>query len=721
MLVAALLAVALSSGAAAQQAPVLRAAPVAGGVIRLDGIPDEAVWQMADSLTGLRQRNPLEGAAVSERTVVRVLAAPGGLYVAFWAYDREPAGIRRTQLRRDANIDSDDYVGVVLDPMRDRRSGVVLGTNANGLLWDGQIVGADDVSDDWNGVWDVRSRVNADGWTAEFWIPWQNLRYPAAAQSFGFNVVRYIRRRNEESLWRGWRRNQGIAYLEDEGQLLLPSPPPPRGLFEGRPYLSASAEAAERSFDEASGADSVIRAARTEAKAGFDGKLALGSQLTLDVTANTDFAQVEADRQVVNLSRFPVFFPEKRQFFLEQSSIFAFGQNGRTQLFNSRSIGLDPTGAVVPIVAGARLTGRVGSQRVGLLASRTGGSEDAGALVARVQHDAFTRGYVGAMGTWRGGPGVVGDALAGGLDFNFPLLLDGQNIVPAGFVAVSRDGDGRPWASAWRLFLDYPNDWSDDFIAVSRIEPGFDPALGFVRQAGVWRYTAAARFFPRPGRWGIRRLMITPLNADITTDLDGVLDNASYEIRPLGIEFESGDEVELNVQRRLDAPRDSFELFDGTIIGPGHYWWNRVEAQFQSSSARPVVVELQASTGDFYTGRASELEYGVNLRLEPHVIVGVDGGFQRVSLGPDRFTAQVHRVRFDYATTPRLNTTLFLQWDNESDRLAVNARLHWIPRPGSDAYLVWNSTWLTGLPGGVPWRRPVRGALIGKFVYYFRR
>jgi len=717
---AALLLLAGAGAVAGQQPgapPVLRAGVAAG--MRLDGSPDEPAWLTADSLTDFLQKDPQEGAPGTRRTVVRVLAGADGLYVAAWMMNEPPDELVRAHLRRDDNLESDDYVAILLDTQHDRRSGYVFGTNPNGMLWDGEVVNADNLNTDWNGVWDVRVHIGASGWTAEFFLPWGNFRHADGARVFGFNVERLSRRANEKVLWRSWLRQQGLLFQETEGTLELPAAIPGRPVLEARPFAAATAEANARAVD-SSGAWVLAEPASTSAKFGFDGKLAVSPTLTLDVTVNTDFAQVEADRQVVNLSRFPIFFPEKRQFFLEAASLFDLGQAGRTQLFHSRRIGLDTNGNAIPIMAGARLTGRLGPERLGLLAVRTGGVEDAVDLVGRVQHDIFSRGFVGAMGTFQGGPGIAGERLGGGLDFNFPLLLHGQNLVPQAFVAVTRNAAGQSLASAWRLFLDYPNDWADNFAAVSRIEPGFDPALGFVRQAGVLRATAAARFFPRPHRWGVRKLQFKPLEFDVNWNLDGTLNNAFYEVRPLGAEFESGAVFEFNVQHRDDVPADSFDIFGGIQIVPGRYHWNRAELQFESSPSHPLVVQLGASGGGFYDGNGEQLEYDVSYRLEPHLIIGVEGGWEWVRLPAGSFTAQVHRVRLDHAASPRLNSTLFVQWDNESDRLAVNARLHWIPRPGSDAYLVWNSSWPTALPGGVPWSQPQRGALVGKFVYYFR-
>ena len=699
--------------------PVPRAVR-ANGPLRLDGVPDEPSWLATDSITDFRQRDPQEGQPATEHTVVRLLTTPAGLWVAFWCYDRDAAGIVRTQLRRDADLDFDDYAGVLIDAQRDKRSAFVFATNANGVLWDAEVVNREDENEDWNGVWDARARHSATGWTAELFIPWQALRYPGDAGQFGLNFVRYIRRKNEEVLWRSWRRQQGLLFLEEEGTVAIDGPLPRRGRFEARPYLSATAEASTRGFD-STGAYVVTDPASSDGKLGGDAKVAVAPTMTLDLTVNTDFAQVEADNQVINLSRFPVFFPEQRQFFLESAALFDLGEREETQLFHSRRIGLDAGGNPIPIIAGARMTGRVGKERLGLLAVRTGEgeftAENAVDVVGRIQHDVFSRGYIGAMGTLQDGPGVPERRLGAGLDFNFPFLVNEQNLIPGGYLAASDNGAGR--ATSWRLFLDYPNDNMDHFISVARTDSGFDPSLGFVRQDGVWRYRGVLRFYPRPGRWGIRRFALMPVLAEVVTNLDGSLNNGEYEAS-VGAEFESGDEVSFAVSHDDDVPPDTFDLFPGVLIPPGRYGWNRASLSFESSGGRPVSVELGGSVGGFYTGTGQEIEYDVTARLEPHLIAGLEGSWQWIQGAGSSFTAQVHRLRLDYAANPRINTTLFLQWDNESERLAVNARLHWIPRPGSDAYLVWNTAWPTALSGGIPWQQPLRGALIGKLVYYFR-
>jgi len=734
-------AAALAAPVARAQAPAAPSSVRAGrvaGPMRLDGIPDEAAWRAADSIAEFHQRDPAEGQPSTERTVVRFLAAADGLWVAFWNYDRHPERIVHSQLRRDADLDSDDHVSLFLDPQRDRRSGHLFQVNPNGAMFDGEYAGGDGTNEDWNGVWDARARIGPDGWTAEIFIPWQTLRYRRDGSAWGLNVARFIRDHNEETLWRGWLRQQGLLFTDEEGELTELGALPARRLTEWRPYAVGSAEDNVRQYAP-DGSYTLEADRRADVKAGLDGKIAVAPTLTLDVTANTDFAQVEADQQVVNLSRFPLFFPEKRPFFLEAAGVFDFGQEGRTIAFYSRRVGLGRGSAPVPIDAGLRLTGRLGSERIGLLAVRTGceredgvpteACEDAVDVVARLKHDVLSRGYVGGIVTGQGGPGVQGTRVTAGADYELPFVVGGQNLVFSGYAMGTRDSSGAPTRTAGRFFIDFPNDWSDSFLGVSWVEAGFNPALGFVRQTGVWRHTGAFRWSPRPHVRGLRQLELKFIEWDVSLNVGGGLNNAMYEIRPLGAQLESGDSFEFNLQRRVDVPDESFDVWErdtpaGTqvvTIPAGRYTWNRAEFQFESSSGRPVGVDLGASVGRFYTGTSTQLEGDVNLRLAPHIIAGLSTEVEWVRLPQGSFTARTMQFRFDYAFTPRLATMLWAQWDNESDRLTLNARVHWIPKPGSDAYLVWDSAWPTGLErGGIPWRRPSRGALVGKFVYYYR-
>jgi hypothetical protein len=720
-----------SASAPQAGARVTLAAALVSGDIRLDGQLSEPAWMLADSIVDFRQREPLSGAAATEHTVVRVLRDANALYIGVRAEDRDAAGIRATQLRRDADLSADDNITVLIDSFHDRRGAFVFGTNPNGARWDAQFSGVDDQNENWNGVWDVAVRRDANGWTAEFRIPLQTLRYHAAADGrFGFNVRRFIRRKNEEDLWRSYGRAEGLHQLTQEGEL--------EGLgalargreVELRPYALGRATAPEHDLT----GERVV-SGNADGKVGIDVKVGLTPTMTADLTANTDFAQVEADRQVINLTRFPLFFPEKREFFLESSGIFNFGTAERAQLFYSRRIGLGADGAVVPIVGGVRAHGRAGAWTVGLLDARTGGADQANDAVLRVKHDLFERSYIGAMAMQRTGPGIDGSERAGGVDIDLPLVIGGHNVEPSFWVAGTRTPAVQGTPLAWRYGTDYPNDLFDNFVSLYRIDAGFAPTLGFVRRTGIWETTGHIDYMPRPGVLGIRQLDIkVPVPSwDIIAARTGSLgrvsdwETAEFEWRPVGGTLQSGAQFELNVQRFLDAPADTFEIFTGVNVAPGRYWWTRAEAAYETSTGRPLSAGATVSWGDFYDGRNTEIELSGTWRAGGHLILGVSGTRSNVRLSSGRFTATETAGRLEYAVNTRTDLLAFVQYNNEDQRADFNVRFHWIPVIGDDVYIVWNSGYSTDpearfrFPDRRALSRPLNGAIIIKAVHRIGR
>ncbi|MFL5537373.1 MAG: DUF5916 domain-containing protein [Longimicrobiaceae bacterium] len=714
------------SSDAARPAPGPVTARTAAGPIRLDGRLDEADWAAADSLDGFRQREPAEGAPASEATVVRVLRGADALYVGVRAYDRDAAAVRATQLRRDADLTVDDNVTLIIDSYHDRRGAFLFRTNPNGAMWDAQLTGFEDVNEDWNGIWEVAAARDSAGWTAEFRIPWRTLRFRPGAAAIGFNVRRFIRRRNEETLWQSWGRTQGLTNLLYAGEIAGVA-----GVSRGRgvelsPY--ALARVLEPAHDAAGGR---LAGAAADAKAGLDAKVAVSPTLTADLTVNTDFAPVEADQQVINLTRFPVFFPEKRTFFLESSGLFDFGSSGRAQLFYSRRIGLRE-GRPVPIVAGARAYGKIGPWAVGVLDARTGGSDQANDAVVRVRHDLFARSSVGAIATLRSGPGVDGAERAAGFDVQLPLVVGGRNVEPSFWIAATRTPAQPGTPLAWRVATDYPNDLFDNFVSLYRVDPGFSPALGFVRRTGIWESTGHFDFMPRPGVLGVRQLDLKPIPSwDVIADHDGSLlrsrdwQTAEFEWRLLGGDLQSGGRFEINVQRLMDAPRESFELFRDVAVAPGRYWWTRGELQYGTSPGRPLSVEAATSWGGFYGGADREVSLAGTWRGGGHLIVAGELTRSAVRLPAGRFTAVQASGRVEYAFNTRTDLLAFVQHNNEDQRVDLNLRFHWTPRIGDDVYVVWNSGYTTDPDSDVRFPRfrglgrPLNGALVVKAVRRF--
>ena len=685
--------------------------------IGLDGRLDESAWAGADSLTDFRQREPRAGEPASERTVVKALRDADALYIGVRAYDGDARQIRATELRRDADLSSDDNVQLLIDSFHDRRGAFVFGTNPNGARWDAQLTDLDNLNEDWNGIWDVAVSRDAVGWTAEFRIPFATLRFRKHADlRFGFNVRRFIRRKNEQDLWQAWGRAEGLYQLLRAGELSDIGDAGRGHAIELYPYVLGRAIEPAHDSGGVRLADGFVGA-----KAGLDAKLAVSPTLTADLTAGTDFAQVEADQQVINLTRFPFFFPEKRQFFLESSGLFDFGTPGRTQLFYSRRVGLDSSGNVVPIIAGGRVYGRVGPWRVGVLDVQTG-SERANDAVVRIQHDLLARSYVGIIGALRATSGSGAEA-TGGFDVDLPLIVHGQNLEPKFWIAGSRTPGTPGTPLAWRVSADNPNDLFDNFISLYRIDPGFNPTLGFVRRTGIWETTGHIDFTPRPHALGIRQLDFTfPIPSwDIIADAAGSLgrtgdwQTAWFEWRLFGGDRENGDHFEINYQRQLDAPRDTFELFRGASVPPGRYWWSRYELQYQMSTAHPLSFAGFVNWGPFYGGRSADVELAGTWRGGGHAIVGVSVTRTAARLPSGGFTALQTSSHLEYDFNPRSSLLGFVQYTNEDRRVDFNIRFHWIPVIGDDVFVVWNSGYSTNLASSLT--RQLNGAFVVKIVH----
>ena len=706
----------------------LKAIRVANAM-QLDVHLSDPVWALADSITELRQREPDEGALSTERTVVKLARDQTALYVGIRAYDSDVHGLRATQLRRDADLEVDDYVMLLIDSFHDRRSGFAFRTNPNGAMWDAQFTGVDDVDDNWNGIWDVAVARDSSGWSAVFRIPFRTLRFRSGGDGvFGFNVQRFIRRKNEVALWRGWGRAEGIYRLIYEGELGGFADLRRGTDLEVKPYVLGRATATDH---DALG--NALRSGGATGKAGVDAKLAVSPTVTGDLTVNTDFAQVEVDEQVINLTRLPTFFPEKRDFFLESSSIFDFATPTRVQPFYSRRIGLGDSGQVVPMRAGGRVYGKVGPWTLGMLDVQTGKGDRANDLVVRVKHDLLDRSYIGAIGTQRIAEDGKGAERIAGLDVDLPLVVGGLNLEPSLWIMGSQTPGAKGFPLAWRYGTDFPNDLFDNFISLYRIDAGFTPTLGFVQRTGIWETTSHIDFMPRPHLLGIRQLdLLFPIPSwDIIANESGSIfrsrdwQTATFEWRPLGGDFQSGAHFEINIQRFFDAPADTFAIFPGATVPPGRYWWTRGELQYQMSTSHPLSLGSLLSWGHFYGGRNTELDLQGDWRGGGHVILGATLSRSRVTLPSGRFTATLVTGRIEYAFNTRASFLAFAQYNNEDQRVDFNLRFHWIPKIGDDLFVVWNSGYTTDptvphrFPSFHTLGRPLNGAIVVKAAHRF--
>ncbi len=654
--------------------------------LKLDGNLDEPQWKLAQPAENFKQREPENGAPATERTEVRILYDQNNLYIGVWCDDSQPGKIIANSLIRDSRLTGDDRFTIVLDTYHDHRTGFVFKTNPKGARFDAyQYAPERDPNSNWNGVWDVRTKITKNGWQAEFLIPFKTLRFRNLPdQTWGINFQRIIQRKNEEDLWSGWAHNEGITYLSAAGQLV--------GLINIRrghqielfPYIKLGIQ---RGYEENS-SQIILK------KTGLNIKYGVTPTLTADFTVNTDFAQVEADRARINLTRFNLYYPEKREFFLEGANIFKFGKHS-SQVFYSRRIGISENGEQTPILGGARLTGRAGKYSIGLLNIETaqkGETPETNFAVARIQRNILSQSKIGIIATQKYIPknGYTNRAFGGDFNLYFNHFLGDKNLAFYGYLAGTQTPGLHGNNLATHFSVDYPNDFIDSYWYYAEIQPGFNPEAGFVRRKGIRQGGGAFRITPRPGRWGIRKLIFKPIDIDYTTDMSGVPVSIGYELRPLGFMTQSEDYFEFNIQKSFERLDEPFNIYDNIIIPAGGYWFNHLEIQYQSNPGKFFSGAFFMNWGNFYTGRRTVLSIEGLTKFNSHLSISLNTKWNRIRLKEGSFQTQEWSSRIRYAFSTRLDARAFVQWNNEDQELNLNFRLHWIPNLGSHFYLVYN-------------------------------
>lgn len=676
--------------------------------VRLDGNLDEDVWALAQPITDFRQQEPVEGGVPSEPTEIRVLYDDEALYIGAMLYDSDPDGILAYQLQRDAGLGTDDRFMWIISTFDDNRTGYFFETNPAGLLGDGLIEGGGGFNKRWNGIWNMRTTIQAEGWSVEVRIPFSTLNFDPALEAWGINFQRTIRRYNEEILWNGWRRTEGLFRPVHTGQLQGLT-----GLSQGRgielkPFINASTN---RGPAGGPGRES-------EAKTGIDITYSLTPSLRAALTLNTDFAEVEVDNRQVNLTRFPLRFPEQREFFLEGSGVFSFNW---ADPFFSRRIGL-VDGQEVPIDFGARLGGQVGDYEVGLYQVRTGdtmlengdgtfrpwAAEDF--TVARAKRRLFQQSHVGMIYTRRASehtPGNVSlsDRHTVGGDFNFftSQFLGQYNAQVEGFMLYHNDPvAGRDSSSSDRSSRGVRWSFPNDLIRVHSSHREFgelwDPSVGFVERRGFRRHQPTLTIAPRPQGWQSIRQTEHEIEFEYLTDLDNRLLTRNIEIKPLQINFESGDRVSVEVGRNFERLDRTFTIFgrgDGAIrIQPGDYHSDNWSASVNTAGRRMLSGSVNVERSEFWGGDRDTIDLSGTIRSRGGVSLTANYQRNDVTLPQGEFDTNLVRLSWAWNLSPWIAVTGNVQYDDLSDVVGLYARVRWIVQPGNDVFLVWSNNWL---------------------------
>ena len=698
-----------SSAGAPRQAPdsafaerrVVEAVPLVGDdPIRLDGLLDEAVWRRAVPATDFVQLDPDNGAPATERTEVRVVFTAQSLYLGVLCLDSEPDKLFGNQMQRDQPFSADDRFMWAIDTYLDGRTGYFFEINPSGAMGDGLLGGVPggggggggSANKQWDGIWNARVRRTDRGWSAEIELPFRTFNFDAGGAGWGINFQRTVRRKNEESLWSGHLRNQGLFRMSNAGLL--------SGLREVDQGLGLDL----KPYAVGSWSDRAAGGGQGAATAGLDVFYNLTPALRANLTVNTDFAETEVDDRIVNLTRFSVFFPEKRAFFLEGSGAFDFSREPGNAIvpFFSRRIGLDGAGEPQKINIGAKLTGQAGRQDIGVLHVRTGregliAPEDF--TVARLKRRVMTQSYVGAIYTRRADvDGLVDDRHTAGADFSLATsrFRGTDNLELSGFLVwnTTKSGtSGENLAYGWRF--SYPNDLWNARVSFREIPRNHDPAAGFKQRTGYRRWNPVIDFSPRPQAHPFIRRFRFGANIDIQTDTMGAPLYRQSDLTVLEVDLHSGDRIQLQVLPEYERLDEDFEIVKGVTLPVGReYSFMRYRASFNSADRRTVSISPEIRWGDFYSGRRREASMGITLRPRNGIRLTTEFERNQVRLAEGGFDTRLVRFVGSTQFNPWVSFVNRVQYDSLSGQLGWQGRFRWILEPGNDLYFVYTQNWV---------------------------
>jgi hypothetical protein len=689
----------LSSGqtaASARSAAVVRTdtPPV------IDGVLDDPVWREAVPLDPMIQVEPVEGAEASERTEIRILYDSDHLYLGIRMFDSEPGRLIATQMVYDRDMTADDRINLIFDTFDDHRNAYLFQINPLGTRSEGLIENNANFRRDWDGIWNGETSVDERGWVAEVAIPFMTVALATSSGVWGFEAERHIRRKNEKVRWANPSRNRTVLNVAGIGTLTGLTEIDGTGV-DLKPSGSLSYADAWR--DLASGftfdPDHV-------GKAGLDVSYKFHPSVTALLTINTDFMEAPVDEARTELTRFRPFFPERRDFFLQDAGIFEFGGLTENAIpFFSRRVGRLPVSRpgvlrleqqILDIDAGLKLTGRVGDTSFGALHVRVpeqAGIEATHLSVARVQYNVLEESAIGLIGT-QGDPLDRTDTGLVGADFQyFNSHFRGSNIVSGNaFFMRSFSDQGGSTQEAFGAKLEYPNDRYEGIVGFSQIGDDFDTALGFTNRKGIRQYDAGGHYRIRPGNY--LRSVTTAIDTEFVTDLQNQLETLIVTVDLVEFENNAGDKIKLSyVYDEEGLLREPFQVDTDVQIPLGSYRFHRYGIRLETSNARPVRTIAEAIFGTYYSGKLRQLNGTIELRPSRYLFVSLEYEQNDGWLQEGDFTQRLARARVDLSLTPEISWTNMVQYDNDSRRIGLNSIFRWEIEPGDEFFVVFNQNW----------------------------
>jgi hypothetical protein len=685
---------------------------------KLDGTLNDPLWQSAEPVVDFRQREPNDGKEATEKTEVRILYTRNAVYFGIHCYDSQPSRIVATELRRDVTLDLDDHIEIMIDSTHSRRGGYVfevnpLGTQADGLVVDEQGGSdGDDFDRGWDGVWTSEARIGPDGWTATVAIPFSTLNFTHSTDVVWYvNFERFIRWKNEEDLWRAYERTSGIPKVSEAGELTGITDIGSGRLFIIKPYGLVQ-------YDKLTGQNPAF-----PLTGGLDVKYGLRSNLLLNLTANTDFADTDVDLEAFNLTPFKLFIPEKRQFFLENAGIFDFAMGANDQLFFSRQVGIDPvTGEEVPVNGGAKLTGTIGNTEIGLMdiSTRASGlNPDANFAVARVKESLWAGSYIGVIGVDKQS-GNPDDSFnqAGGVDTRLVFFKDWTFEAHA----AATQSPGHPSGNTdLGASLYYRSNWLDAYVERRKTGANFNPEVGFVLNPDANEEFADLVFKARPKIRGVRELQFEGFLYHAPNTHNEVY--TQQTVGTFRVLFDNGGYADSDIANvNIQAITTPLHVYKDVFIPVGVYHFTRHQVSYGSRLDRPVTYTLLDEFGSYYGGTLNEFRVQANYRVNPKFSMSAGETWNRFSLPVPNgnFSVNLANLQGNYSFNRFLTFTSIVQADTANARaVSANVRLRYNYRPDSDLYVIYNiGTQFTSIaPANPPQVRETRFTV--KFTYSF--
>ena len=665
--------------------------------IEIDGVLDEAAWARALPAKDFIQVDPANGSPATEPTEVRIVFTKDAIYMGVTCDDSEPDKWLGYQRRRDEFLPADDRFMWTIDTFLDERSGYFFEMNPSGLMAD-SLFGVNGDNRAWDGIWDARVVRSEIGWTIEIEIPFRTLNFDPDNDTWGFNFQRTVRRKNEDSIWMGWARNQGLRRMTNAGHVTGIREVTQGTGLDVKPYGLVTSEFSTGPNGERS---------QEKANAGIDLFYNPTPGVRANLTINTDFAQTEVDQRQVNLTRFSLFFPERRDFFLDGATFFDFASDSiggpQIQPFFSRRIGLSAEATPQKIDFGTKFTGQMGGNDVGMLQVRTGGEDGEfipeDFLVGRIKRRLLQQSYVGAIYTRR--DARTGDEIDAshtiGVDMRLaPSQFRGnQNLSATAWMLHAGPPGVRSGSNAFGAGIEYPNDIWQVRLDAQEVQENFDPAVGFVLRRDYRRYRGQVYHGPRPQNHRYIRRTEYDANLEVVTDLRNQLLERLLNLTVFGVQFHSQDNFALEVDPsfvRLERP---FTIVPGITMPAGsEYDFTRFAIRGQTANRRVLALNGRFETGAFYSGHRDQTVLGLTVRARPGYIVSLNGEWNQVDLAEGSFTSNVYRGTADTQFTPFMALVNILQYDTMSRVLGWQARYRWILTPGNDLYVVYTHNWV---------------------------